>query len=399
VRPDELLDLLHETAASPIGAFFGMLQQMRTAVRAAVAAVPPQASACLASAAGAVESAINTMLANPPDEAAIATWKQAVDAFRDAEAALPGTGTDSSPKLAVSAAAARQALDDCQAALAKLKADQASLRAGVVAAVAAHQISLAVRKVAAAAVTAEQLAATETSRFEHWFNSAQDRAQQWFTMHARIWTVILAFIAAFGLQLDTVQIMRLLENSPDVRAKLVARADSLGHQSETVAAQAITPAMEQEVIGDLQRSYGPGADSTALDAVGPVVPGTDLKGAVDGVAAKLGSNPDKAKILTDYDSGLRRILIAHQTQQFSDLLADHSLGTLQLMPDPYPAVRRWSRPWPHLVGILLSVALLSLGGPFWFSLLSQLASLRTALADAVDKQPKQTSPPAKAGTS
>jgi hypothetical protein len=53
--------------------------------------------------------------------------------------------------------------------------------------------------------------------------------------------------------------------------------------------------------------------------------------------------------------------------------------------------------WPlrHLVGILMSIALLSLGGPFWFNLLKQLSDLRPALADEVDKDPKQLAPTVK----
>jgi hypothetical protein len=39
------------------------------------------------------------------------------------------------------------------------------------------------------------------------------------------------------------------------------------------------------------------------------------------------------------------------------------------------------RGWRHFLGIIAAGALLSLGAPFWFNLLSQLANLRTVLAN------------------
>jgi hypothetical protein len=37
--------------------------------------------------------------------------------------------------------------------------------------------------------------------------------------------------------------------------------------------------------------------------------------------------------------------------------------------------------WRHFLGIVAAAALLSLGAPFWFNLLRQLANLRTMLAN------------------
>jgi hypothetical protein len=42
-----------------------------------------------------------------------------------------------------------------------------------------------------------------------------------------------------------------------------------------------------------------------------------------------------------------------------------------------------------LFGIIVSAALLGLGAPFWFSLLKNLTTLRPALAQAIDDNPKR----------
>jgi hypothetical protein len=75
--------------------------------------------------------------------------------------------------------------------------------------------------------------------------------------------------------------------------------------------------------------------------------------------------------------------------QFADVTDAFSKTRFQLMPDPYPGPGEWSWPLPHLLGILASAALLSLGAPFWFNVLKSLANLRPMLANEVDKDPKQ----------
>ncbi len=147
---------------------------------------------------------------------------------------------------------------------------------------------------------------------ERRFNSAQDRARQWFAMHTRIITVIASVLVAFLFQLDSFQLLQRLSSDPEARARLVAGATALQQQAQQ-----------------------------GLDEASP---------------------------------------------------ASQAIQSLVLIPNPYPAPGsgKWSWPWPHLLGILASVALLSLGAPFWFNLLKSLANLRPALAQQIENDPKST---------
>ncbi len=77
--------------------------------------------------------------------------------------------------------------------------------------------------------------------------------------------------------------------------------------------------------------------------------------------------------------------------RFTEVTDAFSKTRFQLMPDPYPwpSGGQWSWPFQHLLGILASAALLSLGAPFWFNTLKSLANLRPMLAKEIDKDPKQ----------
>ena len=77
---------------------------------------------------------------------------------------------------------------------------------------------------------------------EKWFNSAQERAQQWFTLHTRLITVGAAFIAAFVLQLDTIALIKRLSTDADMRARLVAVAGSIQQQGSKALDETHRPA-------------------------------------------------------------------------------------------------------------------------------------------------------------
>lgn len=167
------------------------------------------------------------------------------------------------------------------------------------------------------------------SNLEKWFNSAQDRAQQWFAMHTRVWTVIFSLIVAFVLQLDTFDLVKTISADPQIRARL------------------------EQVSEQLQKeNQGP---STTVTAPQPAETQTDNASKLVVELKTLGDTYDKTGLV--------------------------------LFPKPYPNLLQ--QPLSHALGILVTAALLSLGAPFWFNLLKSLTNLRPALANQVEKNPKQ----------
>src|SRR5260370_36244305 len=69
--------------------------------------------------------------------------------------------------------------------------------------------------------TVERATTQAYDRFQRWFGSAQDRAEQWFQMHVRIVTIVAAIVTAFLLQLDTGDIYRQLSDQPQLVEALV----------------------------------------------------------------------------------------------------------------------------------------------------------------------------------
>src|SRR5947199_3684112 len=183
--------------------------------------------------------------------------------------------------------------------------------------------------------TVERATTEAYDRFQRWFGSAQDRAEQWFQTHVRIVTIVCSVCAAFILQLDTAEIFRKVRNQPKLAEALVKAAP--GEIVEPLNTQGYDRARQAFV--DLEKKF----DEVGFD----IVP---------------------------------RPFFGRWDKELTPSWAPARL--------PRPVARLLA----HLVGILATAGLLALGAPFWFNLLKNLMSLRPALATLVEKRP--TSAPA-----
>jgi hypothetical protein len=236
---------------------------------------------------------------------------------------------------------------------------------------------------------------------EAWFNSAQDRAQQWFAMHTRMVTIFAAFVMAFVLQLDAIQLLRRISADPDVRTKLVADAEAVQKESAKILQNADAPdvATNKEIVAELKKEKHPEI-GTKLDQSPTYGTLADVDNWIRG---QLASTPNLDKIVTDYNQLFFQKRLASSSKDLAEVRRGLENTGLQLLPSPYPKIfndkphrkywqifsGEWSWPKQHLLGILVAAALLGLGAPFWFNTLKSLTNLRPLLAREVEKDPKQ----------
>ena len=179
--------------------------------------------------------------------------------------------------------------------------------------------------------TVERATTHAYDRFQRWFGSAQDRAEQWFQIHVRAVTIAAAVLVALLLQLDAVEIYDKLRDQPKLVEALVKSAPDVIEQG--------------------------------------------------------GAVPDQGSNAAD--------LQEKRARAFGDLKAQIKNAGFDLVPPRWLGrwANEGSVWWfNHLFGLMLTAGLLTLGAPFWFNLLKNLMSLRPALANLVEKRP--TSAPA-----
>jgi hypothetical protein len=124
------------------------------------------------------------------------------------------------------------------------------------------------------AATVERATTQAYDRFQRWFGSGQDRAEQWFQTHMRGVTIVMAFLIAFLLQLDTVDIYRQLREQPALTAALVKAAPGVIEQSTTVLDPADTAAyhtyllwLQKHPLFPLKTLPAKGTDAAYRDAI------------------------------------------------------------------------------------------------------------------------------------
>ena len=95
------------------------------------------------------------------------------------------------------------------------------------------------------------------------------------------------------------------------------------------------------------------------------------------------SDADKSKVIGAYHAAVEsasRKRLDDLSRQFSEIEGQLNKSGFELS---YVEIGKWSWAPFHLLGLLASVALLSLGAPFWFNILKSLTNLRPLLAKEV----------------
>jgi hypothetical protein len=228
-------------------------------------------------------------------------------------------------------------------------------------------------------------------KFTAWSCSCQERAQQWFTMHTRVLTIIFAFLAAFGLQLDTIDIFKVVSTNRVIREKLVAQTSAVTAQAEKVLGGSQN--VIQQALDAWRKSL---KDETARQAVASIeaTPGisrNQLRQTVD-KALTNSQIPGKEDLLADLDKTMDTTALHNlevNAEAYQQVKPDlDQTGFNLFVSDPG---WRWHHGWaadfsPHFLGMLFSAGLLSLGAPFWYNCLKNLTSLRSAVAQSITEE-------------
>lgn len=237
------------------------------------------------------------------------------------------------------------------------------------------------------------------SKLDHqvslWFNTVMDRLSDIFTRKTRVITVVISVLLVTVLQIDSGHILRQIVHSPELRAKLtemseneLAQADKLFDNGERAAA----------ALADLKQKHASG-DAKTVAALAQVP--SHLTRCVDGRNALIDNTQKVANaeaLLKEFDDACQdktRQAMGNAYDEMRGLRADLEKTNLNIIPTTVLHSRAdWWNAYHephHLLGVLVSVLLLSLGAPFWFNALRQLSNLKPAIAGKVDAA-KQATP-------
>jgi len=258
-------------------------------------------------------------------------------------------------------------------------------RAAAVAASAAQLFPARAEAVKQAVLDALGSTRTLAAGVNSWFNTVMDRTTERFVAQARWVTAITALAFSFVLRIDSLQLWQRLSTDSEFRAKLVSASEGTLRKAEEVVALTA----ERKAVA-----------STAIAATRDQLSGTPVAASLGEVPTQLVTRQQGEAWLRDHLKGTsdRDSVLSTYNSQF-DQATKSWLGELrnsttsvneqlqqasfQLIPTPYPPFGGYVTDLRHLAGTLVTVLLLSLGAPFWFNLLRQMANLRPAIAEKV----------------
>jgi hypothetical protein len=333
----------------------------------------------------AIQTSVNTLADSAEKTAvtdAIATATASLQSVADRVPAADGGGT-----LATAATNLLAKLRVPDTDVAKARSDLAAIQTSANTLADSAQktaVTTAVTTATASLQSVEDHIATELDSLAQHFNAAHDRAQQWFQMHTRIFTIACGILLAFLLQLDSVEIFKFVSTNAAARAALVGGADKL-----------------VEKAGGIVKNSGSIIDSIykAETAKFPTVKLTPeaLKSATntsllrDEFKKALG-DPTPGDFDTKYETAEKAGIDAYYTehrQQLDDLTKRVAATGFDLLPTNNLFQRwggYWETFWSHFLGMAITAGLLSLGAPFWYNSLKDLMSLRPAVSKLIGKE-------------
>jgi hypothetical protein len=201
------------------------------------------------------------------------------------------------------------------------------------------------------------------AKINSWFDQTIDRVSDRFTASTRVVTVLCSFVVVATVQLDTIDVINRLSLDDKLREQLVDRAFALektnyNFETKSPILNHTQPTSEIKAVENKQQS---------VDAPSEQSSGPQASFDVDQVRNNLKSLED--------------------------------LGLINIVG------RGKSGWWQHwrevsLIGILLSVVLVSLGAPFWYGTLKNLLKLRSTIAgkDDLQRQIRQSTQQVATGT-
>jgi hypothetical protein len=284
-----------------------------------------------------------------------------------------------------------QLKDAATTAIAQLPADQQTQAREAIAAISdrLNAYEVAATRDAAAFAQAREAA---YRKFHYWFDVSQERAQQWFASHTRWFTIIFAVVFAFWLQLDTIEIFKLVSSNRAVRDALVAQSGLVTKQAESLLGD------KQNVLQQALATWRNGlTDDNARKAVAAeVVAPTDSRGMLrEKIKNKLvtAKVPETDELLSTLDATIDTTVqasLGESTRQYTEVSRDLGEKSGFSIFPPH-GKGRWGKSWgddalAHIWGMLFSAALLSLGAPFWYNALKNLASLRSKVAENISTE-------------
>ena len=241
-------------------------------------------------------------------------------------------------------------------------------------------------------------------KVEAWFNVAIGRVSQRFTMQMRIWTVIFSILLAFGIHLDTFDLINQLMANPTTVQNLVNQGGAMLTEAEVVLGNqtpegSVTtgPTISPEVLSDQMKELLKEVKPEEVKQAPGTVPSfRTLDDAEKWLSDNL-KDDVKAQRKQELIGKYKGMVLTALGRKIGDINRTLKETGIQLVPEhakitgpvEFAKFLFDFKSKKNFLGILLTAGLLALGAPFWYNALKNLVNLRPMVAQRQDQQKKE----------
>jgi hypothetical protein len=209
-----------------------------------------------------------------------------------------------------------------------------------------------------------------------WFDAVMDRSSDRFARNAKVWSAAVGAVLALGLQVNAISIFTQINGNAAVRTQLASMAQPAMDQAKQI----------ESFVNVAGKTLADMKQQEAYKAVLQNAPASMARCA-DG-AEWIRNNAKNDGLLADFQKQCAAQAVAAVGVEFPVQVRSlqESIEKAQLNVFGY-----WRSGFssPELFGCLVTVILLSLGGPFWFNLLRQMATLRPPISQKITDEQRR----------
>jgi hypothetical protein len=212
------------------------------------------------------------------------------------------------------------------------------------------------------------------TNIEDWYNDAMDRVSGWYKRRVHKILIVIGFIAAALLNVDTINIAKTLWYNDTLRSSVAAAADNYvkTNPAPTPTPQATTtPETATAPQGETVKKQAEDADKQAFVTREKI---NNIRAEIDNLGLPISwvFQPDKND----------------EKYKGNDAQYEQDLRAYSVDPRRFPSDGRgWLL---KLLGIFLTALAVSQGAPFWFDLLNKIIVIRSTIKPH-EKSPDQPS--------
>jgi len=227
-----------------------------------------------------------------------------------------------------------------------------------------------------------KLSEAKVSAIKTDFDNLENYLSKRFQLHIKIISITCAIVVAFIFQVNTLDLLKKLSVSPELRAKYLETAQQLIDKEELTTTQVPSYNYVSDSALQIMQNHHPELSAPFEEAGGLGKNRTEILNEFNTVLAA--ANVTNRTALTQEYSGLLDSLYKADALKMVANVVQYSDKLALLDITIWPGGWAFYSVFDHWIGLIITIIMLTIGAPYWFDILKDLLKLSDTLKPKKD---------------